>query len=653
MKYGMGLSFLLLVLVLPTAWGNTTPQQTPPIIQAEALNPNANVRAEPTIEGEPLGVIQPGELYVVLGKHFEWILIEFSPAPTGWAWVHQSVVSLTGDVGQLPEIDPASLPQTAPTTTPTGEVALVSPTSPAVTPTLVPDQPWPTFTPPAAIPTPIDSLQVGDNPVAQIALLRQVYEQQPVVLRYGDNVILLDPTMVGFQLDINTMQSYLGDAFALLDTPIAADYSPEQLTSYLQGIAHRYDEPAGPMSFDNTRLLFTPGTPGTGLDILSAQSRVVAALYSPNNREVDLPLTSTTDTVDMAALERAILTYLTTRGFAYNTTDSVVSVYVQRLDNGAAMGLNEHVLQSATSTAKVGVIANFFRYLYSEPSADMRLQLAAAVICSSNSDANMLMEITGNGDPLAGIRRVTDTFCQAGATNTLVDRRFSIGPAGEGGVPANHYQLAGSTPCPATTSADTSLSVTLDTALHTTAADMGYFLGQIYACAEHGGGLAQVFPGEITQTECRWMIELLHGTHFLHLGELGVPEGVPYAHKVGYGGEAVGDAGIVYSPGGDYVLVIYVWDSQLDNFDTYALARWNLVGELSRIVYNYFNPDAPVLQLRLPPNPYGGAACVLPRQAEAVNLDHIDVGRFDAVGNPVNTACYDWPNCRTFTGWGP
>lgn len=650
MNRGIGLSILciLLAAILPTAWGDAPPQATPGIVLVEARNPDANVRQAPTIEAERVGVIQPGEQYTALGRRFEWILIEFDPAPNGLAWVHQSVILFTGDEASLPNIDPASLPSSAPTATP---IETAPPTAVTLTPTI--QQSFPTFTAPATTVTPISTIR-GEalDEATQIALLQQVYEQQPVNLYYDGAPIVLDPATIEFEVDTDAMQSYLGEDFNLLNIPVAATYSSEQLVAYLEDIALRYDKPSASMSFDSTQLIFVPESPGQRLDVVSAQSRVVAALYSPLNREVELPLVPATESTDMETLERAILNYLVTRGFAYNTADSVVSVYVRDLRTGAEMGLNEHVPHNATSTAKIGVIANYFRYLYGEPSPEMRLRLAATVICSSNSDANMLMEITGNGDPLAGIRRVTDTFCQAGATNTVVDRRFLIGPAGEGSVPLDHYEPAGSPPCPSTTPPDTSLSVALDPSLQTTAADMGHFLDQIYVCAERGDGLAQIFPGEVTQTECQWMLELLRGTHFLHLSELGVPEYVTQAHKVGYGGEAVGDAGIVFSPGSDYALVIYVWDSQLDNFDTYALARWNLVAELSRIVYNFLNPEAPLLRLRVPPNPFGGAACVLPRQAEAVDLNYIDVGRFDASGNPVGTACYDWPNCRPFTGWG-
>jgi hypothetical protein len=76
-----------------------------------------------------------------------------------------------------------------------------------------------------------------------------------------------------------------------------------------------------------------------------------------------------------------------------------------------------------------------------------------------------------------------------------------------------------------------------------------------------------------------------------------------------------------------------------------------LFGEVSRITYNYFNMDAPLLTQRLPPNEFGGAACVLPNDPATINLNDVNSSRFDGDGNPLASACYDWPTCRQFNGW--
>jgi hypothetical protein len=61
------------------------------------------------------------------------------------------------------------------------------------------------------------------------------------------------------------------------------------------------------------------------------------------------------------------------------------------------------------------------------------------------------------------------------------------------------------------------------------------------------------------------------------------------AHKHGWTEsplDSLGDAGVVFSPAGDYVLSIFLWNGrEMDWVPTSGL-----VADLSRAVYNYFNP---------------------------------------------------------------
>lgn len=644
-------------------------QGTPvPVATAEALNPDANVRSEPSTAGGDatiVGQIQPGQPVGVYGRYFEWISIDFPTSLNGRAWVFNGVVRLSVPIDSLPVIDPASIPSVDSLQTATAIIAATT-SAPPTTPQ--PTQPpataalnLPTFTPIAQTPTPVlitgvEGQDALTDPIAErvrrTEALRQLY-LQPVTLIYGDQLILLDPATVGFTFDADVTAAQLDvtEPFRVTASPFTATFDSDAVRAYVQQLAARYDR-GREMTYDPNRLTFTPGQPGTQLDIETAITRIEAALFSPFSvgRLVSLPVTQVF-TPDTNALRNAIIDYFNRRGVIYNGQDSVASVYVHNLDNGAVMGLQENVLHSATSTAKIGVIANYFRYIFQTPSAEFLYRMIAAVVCSSNADANALMNVTGNGDDFAGIRNVTDTYCRAGATNTRVDRHFGIGPAGEGGVPAGYYTPAGAPICE-TQSPAPSLTPPVDTENQTTAADMGQFLADIYTCAQEGSGLAITFPGEITQRECEVMLELFSGTNFAHLMELGVPENVEIAHKVGYAGQAVGDAGIVYSPGGTYVLTMYMWDSRLGNFDSYALGRWAVLGEVSRIVYNFFNTDTPLTQPQTPLSPSGGAACVLPDGPQSVDINDVDAGRFNADGIPLSTACYDWPTCRPFDNWG-
>lgn len=675
-------SLLLIFVLLLTAIITTTPvaQSSPPAqgtalnVVAEALNPDANVRSEPSVDrgdASIVGQIQPGERYAVYGRYFEWVLLDFPSAANGRAWVFSGVVSLSVPIDTLPVIDPASILPLESAQTATAS-ALQAQMTPSLTPTLkaeIMPSPTPsptmavaTFTPVVMTPTPVlltdfEAEAILDDPEAELdrrlAALNAVYSQT-LTLFYGENIILLSPETIGFRLDEAAIRSRLDPAapFTIASIAITASYDEDLLAQYLTELANRYDRGRS-MNFDATSLTFTLGAPGQNLNIAQAQIQIASALYSPFSigRIVSLPL-ETNLQPDMEILQTSILDYLGRVGVFYNSPTSVVSVYVEDLQSGATMGIQENVLHSATSTAKIGVLANYFRYVYQLPNREFVYRLIAAMVCSSNADANLLMNVTGNGDDRAGIRNVTDTFCRAGAGNTRLNRHFGIGPAGEGAVPIDYYAPAGAPVCENRAPLNTQIVAEVDPEIQSTAQDMGHFLGEIYSCAQDGTGLAMTFPGEITQTECQYMLEIMSGTNFAHMMELGVPTSVDIAHKVGYAGQAFGDAGIVYAPNGDYIFVFYMWDTRLGNFDSFALGRWAISGEVSRIVYNFLNPDSQLTRPNTPLNPNGGAACVLPSNPQMADISNVDAGRFDANGNPLPSACYDWPECRPFDNWG-
>jgi hypothetical protein len=66
----------------------------------------ANVRAEPSTDSAQLGQIKAGEKYNVIGKYVSWIQFEFPASPTGKGWVFGDLVNLSGNINNIPDIDP-------------------------------------------------------------------------------------------------------------------------------------------------------------------------------------------------------------------------------------------------------------------------------------------------------------------------------------------------------------------------------------------------------------------------------------------------------------------------------------------------------------------------------------------------------------------
>jgi beta-lactamase class A len=121
---------------------------------------------------------------------------------------------------------------------------------------------------------------------------------------------------------------------------------------------------------------------------------------------------------------------------------------------------------------------------------------------------------------------------------------------------------------------------------------MGTLLAMVYYCARDGGGaLIAAYGDQITQEECQELLSFMKLNHIGSLIEEGVPPDTQVAHKHGWIGDTHGDAGIVFSPAGDYVLVQYMFKTDWLEWEISS----PLLADISRATYNYFNFDAPYL----------------------------------------------------------
>ncbi len=90
-----------------------------------------------------------------------------------------------------------------------------------------------------------------------------------------------------------------------------------------------------------------------------------------------------------------------------------------------------------------------------------------------------------------------------------------------------------------------------------------------------------------------------------------------------------------------------MWEAKANPDGIGSLEPWKAIEGISRIVYNFFNADQPMLTPRQPENPYGAIDCVMPNPAfkERLSLTNISNGRFDANGYLVPDACFNYPQC--------
>ena len=121
--------------------------------------------------------------------------------------------------------------------------------------------------------------------------------------------------------------------------------------------------------------------------------------------------------------------------------------------------------------------------------------------------------------------------------------------------------------------------------MQTTPLDMGLLLEMIYQCGQGGGALMVAYPDAFSIDECNQMVEWMSLNRIDSLIETGVPVGTKVAHKQGIAGDIHADAGLVYGPGDDFVLVAFLHRPEWLTWEESA----PLISDIAKATYNYFN----------------------------------------------------------------
>jgi hypothetical protein len=436
-----------------------------------------------------------------------------------------------------------------------------------------------------------------DHDLAMERLL-QTYSD-PIELNYLDTVVLLNPASVGFRLDNEAMLAaaefertstdfwagfwdYMWNRPGVTASiPIRAEFSATQLDGVLRDIAARYDEPPLPVQPVPGTPNFAPGEPGRVLDIGRASQLVGEVLNQPTARRVNLPVVEgdpprpTLDTlqtlveqnVDLAGFDGLVDFFLTD----LQTGEDLHFVYFR----GSEIAKEPDISFTAASIMKIGILTAYLRYYDPPFDPEAERWLSQMITLSGNDPADWLMErINFEFGPLA----VTDTLRDLGLESSFIVGYFHPPPV----------LLSGAVPrTPGNQRTD--INTRPDIFNQTTPSEIGSLLTDIYLCQKGGGALVAVFPSEIQPEECRLMLDLLAENNIGLLLEAGVPDGTRVAHKHGWTESpltALGDAGVIYTPGGDFVLSMFFWNDREMVFEPTS----HLFSVLTRAVYNYFNP---------------------------------------------------------------
>ncbi len=442
----------------------------------------------------------------------------------------------------------------------------------------------------------------GLTPQEAVERLLRVYNT-PIEIRYGEAVFQMPPEAAGFQLDIESMiaaadqvrtgssfwggfWNYLwGQHLVPVNIPLRATISEETLRDYLvREVSARYDEPPTPPQPIPGSTAFTPGKAGRVLDVESAILLIEKALRSPTQRRVELVAKRALPTrADFGNLEVLLQQNILQMGF-----DGVIGVYLQDLQSGDEIHFAFDRMQpisvvptdvafTAASTIKIPILVSFFIANRKAPlDAATEARILDMIHLSENPPADDLMSRI---DPLRGPLVVTEYMRRIGLKNTFIAGYFAPGSP-----------LLARITTPANSRSD--VFTDLDPYNQTTPSEMGLLLVDVYQCATNGGGsLIVVFPESIDRAICQKIIDFLAEDRIGKLLEAGLPEGTLIAHKHGWVTDLDGvirnysDAGIIYTPGGNFVLSVYAYHP-VQILDDTANA---LFARLASAAYNYYN----------------------------------------------------------------
>jgi beta-lactamase class A len=535
-------------------------------VEAEAIN-QANVRARPDINAEQVAEITSGTRYAALGRNefISWVLLgdRETLQPVGWVF-GDLLTFYGGDIRQLPlsTVEVGVSPTNTPQPTPVSETpAANDPAETGATAVQV--------TPFAGTPQAPDVTATTQPPASGVTGL----VQGEINLRYGPGTqyTVLRRAFPGEMLEITATHSQLPWVqFRLAESPTGFGWVAENLLDYTGNLATL--PVITQMTFALPELTPTP-----------ARREVVSV---PGGEAVSV-------SPAFAALGDRIWNTFLDANFVPEG-GRFASLYIQDLQTGEAIAYNNEVAYSGTSVNKVALLAEYYASINGYPTNQEGEDIAKTMICSQNTTSNDLLSVIGgegvaSQEYLRGAELTTIFLRRLGFEDTFLTAPYDARPNSEvqPTAPPRAIELPITAADQSRANPNPSNQLTVD--------EIGTLLSAMYQCAyNETGPLIDEFGGAFTPQECRHMLHVMSNNTVDAFIKAGVPADVRVAHKHGWIADTHTNAGIVFTPGGDYVMAVAFYQPETILFsETLPLAA-----NASRAVYNYLNPTAQLDQPR-------------------------------------------------------
>lgn len=436
----------------------------------------------------------------------------------------------------------------------------------------------------------LGGLDLGSSDIAAIDSALQYTFSQPVAVYFDQERLILQPREIGFQVNTEAMLAdaaqqaegfgrWRGFVYHLIGRPVPPVTVPLQyeidtgaLAAWLDNVAATHDRPPEPAHalplvegrVPTDTLPFVEGQPGLALATQESLPALVTALTSPDAREAHLVLVETpppAPTID------ALGELIAARAASW---PGIASVFVRDIGRGEETSIDGDVAFAGMSTMKIAILVEVYRKLDQPPNIEERKLLTETLGLSGNFSANLLLRLIGDGSAQRGTEILTASMARLGLENTFMATPYDV-------EAQSHFIRT-----PANVRTD--LTTYPDTHMQTTAKDMGLLVEMIVQCAEGGGTLLAAYAPDITQDECREMIETMKLNRLEALIPAGLPPGTEHAHKHGYINDSHADVALVWGPTGPYALSIYIY---MPGWVQWELSN-GFMTDVSRMAWEYF-----------------------------------------------------------------
>jgi len=429
----------------------------------------------------------------------------------------------------------------------------------------------------------------------EIAQAITIPYREPVGVYYGEERVLLRPDEVGFSVDTESIlleaeaqreglgfwrgfvDEILHQTPEPVDIPLQHSVDDTLLGEWLSDLALRYDRPPTSavlppiregMPFTET-VIFQPGEPGLKLDIEASAPglREALAAPSPEGRQAWLVLVEAAPSPPDISLLEGVLRERMER------TPLLSSVFVRHLESGQELNIRADVAYSGMSLLKIPVFIGVYRHLGSPPDADTTSVLTWTMTLPgvSNAYANQLLALMADGSVQKGADQVVLFLHRMGLANSFMAAPY------DSNAPVPRVVTAANS--------RTDFSADPDPYMQTTPKEIGLLLEMLVTCTEGKGAMLAAYPHDLTAGECAEVIRLLELNPITTFIKAGLPEGTRLAHKHGFSNENQTDAGIIWGPGGTYVLSISVYQP------TWVEYRYShpLMVDIAKATWDYFS----------------------------------------------------------------